>query len=105
MPEIGFFRSPGFYELLYGSTHERPVCPWLENGLYVAADGAVLPCCHIKDNARCAIGRVGEDMDIIGQNRRRMAGQLAAGQVPASCTGCALARQVAAANAAARRDA
>lgn len=95
--------SPGFYELLYGSAQGRPVCPWLENGLYVAADGAVVPCCHVKDTARYAIGRIGEDMDVIVQGRRRLAGQLAAGQVPMSCTGCALARGLAAASVAARR--
>ncbi|HEY5290742.1 MAG TPA: radical SAM protein [Burkholderiales bacterium] len=95
--------SSGFYELLYSSTHRRPVCPWLENGLYVAVDGAVLPCCHIKDSARYAIGRVGENMDVVGQLRWRLAGQLAAGQVPTTCTGCALARRVAAANVAAGR--
>ena len=94
--------GPGFYELLYGSTQGRALCPWLENGLYVGMDGAVVPCCHIKDSARHALGRVGEDMDAIGQRRRQLAGQLAAGQVPPTCAGCGLARQVAAANVAAR---
>lgn len=98
-------RNPGFYDRLYASTARRPVCPWLENGLYVGMDGVVVPCCYVKDSGRYGLGRVGDDMAIIGQRRGELARKLAAGQVPAGCTGCRLAHGLAAHATAARGSA
>lgn len=98
-------RQPGFYERLYASTGKKAACPWLENGLYVAQDGAVLPCCHVKDAARFALGHIAGDWSLIQTRRSAMAARLAAGQVPPACTGCRLAHGVAAANTAARKGA
>jgi len=95
-PEVGQLldargQTPGFYERLYSSTDGRPVCPWLENGVFLANDGSIASCCFIKDTDRFRIGRVGDSSDEIDFRRRQMSAQLAAGQVPPACAGCGVA--------------
>ncbi len=99
-PEVGQLldargRTPGFYERLYASTDGRPVCPWLENGIFLANDGSIASCCFIKDTDRFRLGRVGDRSEDIVLRRRQMSAQLAAGQVPPACAGCAVATHVA----------
>lgn len=86
---------PGFYERLYGSVGARAVCPWLENGLFLAQDGALNPCCFVKDSARFALGAVGMPLAQIAQRRRDLAATLAQGRVPPACEGCSTALRVA----------
>jgi hypothetical protein len=86
---------PGFYERLYGSVGTRVVCPWLENGLFLAQDGALNPCCFVKDSARFALGAVGMPLAQIAQRRQALAATLAQGRVPPACEGCSTALRVA----------
>jgi len=85
---------PGFYEMLYASTGGRNVCPWLENGLYVARDGVLLSCCFIKDSTRFALGNVESPSRQVLARRQDLADRLAIGETPGACTGCAVAEGI-----------
>ena len=86
--------SPGFYERLYSSVDPRRRCPWLENGIYVAAGGEFVPCCHAKDYAKDKLGDFGSGLDAALEARAAMRQSLAEGKTPPSCTGCAIARAI-----------
>lgn len=89
-------RSPvkGFYEEMSADWRAGSRrCPYLEDGLYVHRDGAVTACCMMKDTERHALGRLPETpVATLLERRQVMADQLAAGDVPEPCEGCALAR-------------
>ncbi len=89
-------QQPGFYERLYGRTAGQPVCPWLENGLFLSHDGALTPCCFVKDSQRFAIGHVNGSLENAERQRRALAGELAQGRIPKACEGCGTARSVSA---------
>jgi MoaA/NifB/PqqE/SkfB family radical SAM enzyme len=84
---------PGFYdELMADWRPGKRSCPWLEAGAFVGNDGRVTPCCMVKDE-RHALGRIGvDDPDAILARRRALKDQLAAGEIPAPCQGCELAK-------------
>lgn len=88
-------RQPGFYERLYASTQGRPVCPWLENGLFLGHDARLSACCFIKDSARFAFGDMDTPPAGIEAARRAMAATLAQGRMPPACQGCGTAQAVA----------
>jgi MoaA/NifB/PqqE/SkfB family radical SAM enzyme len=86
-PYRGFFD-----ELFHGFESGARLCPWLERGAFVTADGSVTPCCTIKDGERAGFGKLGPGT--AAQNdaaRRALADELAAGRTPAACEGCAIA--------------
>ncbi len=89
--------APGFFEALYASTAGRAVCPWLEQGLFLVQDGALAPCCFVKDTARHALGHGAAGLQAALAARAAMSNRLAAGEVPAACEGCPLAQGIAAA--------
>ena len=86
--------AAGFFDqLMAGWRPARRSCPWLDRALYVHNSGAVTACCMVKDTARHAFGRLGEDDPAaILAARQRMRGELARGVIPAPCAGCELAR-------------
>ncbi|NJD88673.1 MAG: radical SAM protein [Betaproteobacteria bacterium] len=86
---------PGFYELLYASVDTSVRCPWLENALYVATGGELVPCCHAKDYARDRLGDLGSGVEAALRKRAGLALQLRQGKIPPSCTGCAIAHRIA----------
>lgn len=72
-----------FYSRLFDGWSPADLsCPWLDRGLYVAADGSESPCCFVKRG---------------GADRGRLADALAAGTVPDPCAGCFVAEEVRAA--------
>jgi len=84
-PLRGFF--PDLYQDLQPGSRR---CPWLEHGAYVTAEGFVTPCCMIKDVAALALGKIGVDRLVkMAGGRDRMRQQIAAGQTPGPCQGCA----------------
>lgn len=88
-------RDPGFYEALLDTAGGPPTCPWLEQGLYVAADGTACSCCFIKDNARFGLGRAGEvPADELADRQAGMLAALRSGRSPPACVGCPTANQV-----------
>ena len=84
---------PGFYDELMASWRPgQKRCPWLDSGAFVGNDGRVTPCCMVKD-PRHALGTIGVDSaSAILARRDELRGQLAAGQIPAPCQGCELAK-------------
>ena len=86
--------SPGFYERLYSSVDTQRHCPWLENAIYVATGGELVPCCHAKDYARDKLGDVGSGLGAALEARAAMRRELAEGRIPRSCTGCPIARGI-----------
>ncbi|WP_077034539.1 radical SAM protein [Pelomonas sp. KK5] len=87
-------RVPGFYERLYASTAGQPRCPWLANGMFLAQDGHLNPCCFVKDSARDALARPGEALSVALERRAAMAAQLARGEMPPACEGCPMGQTI-----------
>lgn len=85
----------GFYERLYSSVDLRFQCPWLINGSYLATDGKMLACCHIKDYSTHTSGNIADGMEQAVLNRKSMQEQLNAGVIPSSCSGCSMAKNIA----------
>lgn len=82
-----------FYADLYRSTQNQ-TCPWLENGLYLAADGALMSCCFIKDSQQYSLGSAGEHWEQIAANRKALASQLTEGPTPPQCRHCGIAQKM-----------
>lgn len=89
----GTASTRGFFdELFAGFEPSRRVCPWLERGAFVTADGWVTPCCTIKDGEKAGMGKVGEATAAeLDAARRALATELGEGRTPAPCQGCAIA--------------
>jgi hypothetical protein len=89
----GTASTRGFFdELFAGFEPSRRVCPWLERGAFVTADGWVTPCCTIKDGEKAGFGKVGEATPAqLDAARRALAAELGEGRTPAPCQGCAIA--------------
>lgn len=86
-----------YFALFAGFDPARQSCPWLERGVYLAADGSVTGCCFMKD-PEDRLGRMNaDDPDRITERRRAMSAQLDAGEIPKACDGCSTARTIAAA--------
>ncbi|MEE4249365.1 MAG: radical SAM/SPASM domain-containing protein [Alcanivoracaceae bacterium] len=85
----------GFYERLYGSVDMRFQCPWLINGAYLATDGNVIPCCHIKDYERHALGNISDGIEPASTQRKSMQADLNRGRIPDACSGCMIAENIA----------
>lgn len=86
---------PSFYrELFDGWMPASRSCPWLANGLYVAADGSAVGCCYIKDTTRDRFGTV-NDTSTLWANRQAMQRELADGSIPRACRGCGIAESIA----------
>lgn len=82
-----------FYAELYRSAPPR-TCPWLENGLYLAADGSLVSCCFIKDTGQYAMGSAGDRWDLIAAHRETLSRQLKSGVVPSQCAHCGIAQKM-----------
>lgn len=92
-----------FYSELYNSI-KYPGCPWLQNGLYLAADGSVASCCFIKNTQHHGLGTP-KNPDISEQilakaieHRRHILQQLRNGAIPPQCSGCGIAKKMRQAN-------
>ncbi len=87
---IGPTAKVGFYRELYDYPGpKRNTCPWLEKGVYVAADGEMSPCPKIKESKSHSYGYVGApSLASMAATRNCMRGQLLRGEVPSSCAGC-----------------
>jgi len=70
----------------------RAGCRWLNEGVYLRANGSFTPCYFIKDHS---LGQV-EDLDLstVLENRWLLQDQLLAGQVPEPCSGCEVAETI-----------
>ena len=66
-------------------------CPWLENGLYLSANGIATSCCYVKDVHKNGYGPITEDMDKILESRAQLARRLALKDIPPQCKGCGIA--------------
>lgn len=87
---------PGFYAELYRSiVPEEPLCPWLQHGLYITADGTAVTCCFVKDTERFGLARYdGASLPLIAGRRRELAGALVSGSIPEQCVGCSLTKHI-----------
>lgn len=82
-----------FYSALYGSAR-TPTCPWLEQGLYMAADGSLTSCCFIKDTKQYRLGDAGDDWSLIARRREALLQSLKRGAIPQQCAHCGIARKM-----------
>ena len=85
----------GFYERLYGSVDMRFQCPWLINGAYLATDGKMVACCHIKDYERHTLGDISNGIESVAAGRQKMQTDLNNGKIPEACSGCMIAASIA----------
>ena len=88
--------TTGFYQELYAASQgDAGACPWLAQGLFVAADGRMASCCFQKDAGGNNFGRIGEvaAADVL-HKRRAIAENLRNGCPPPGCYGCAVARKI-----------
>ncbi|MGO8752645.1 MAG: glycosyltransferase [Thermoguttaceae bacterium] len=84
-----------FVEFFAGVTSGSPTCPWLEKGLYVAADGTAFACCFQKDTDRDGFGVFGHtSTEEILVRRGKSAEQLWRGTPPAGCEQCSIAANI-----------
>jgi radical SAM protein with 4Fe4S-binding SPASM domain len=92
--KLGLYqKQTNFYAELYRSAPPHS-CPWLENGLYVSADGALVSCCFIKDSKQYALGSAGDHWDMIATHRETLSRQLKNGLIPPQCTHCSIAQKM-----------
>ncbi len=79
-----------YYESLCES-QRNAACPFLAGGLYVRFDGAVFPCCFVKEESEI-LGHLerGQTLDDIwgGSARREVLEGLAVGRIPHCCRHC-----------------
>lgn len=69
-------------------------CRWPWDGIYLTADGALLPCCMVGTPDRATLGDAGTSLLAAwtGDTARTFRAQLASDAPPAICRGCALYR-------------
>jgi len=92
--KLGIYqKQTHFYSELYRSAAAH-TCPWLENGLYLAADGALVSCCFIKDTPQYALGSASDHWDLIATNRDILSQQLKNGSIPGQCRHCGIAQNM-----------
>ncbi|MGO8746316.1 MAG: radical SAM protein [Thermoguttaceae bacterium] len=84
-----------FEEFVADGTSGSATCPWLEKGLYVAADGTAVACCFQKDTDRDGLGVFGRtSTEEILARRGEWAEQLWRGILPAGCERCSIAANI-----------
>jgi MoaA/NifB/PqqE/SkfB family radical SAM enzyme len=84
-----FAQTPNFYTDLYTSVPPKtPTCPWLENALYLSADGSVNSCVFIKNSARDGLALFNNNLAELLDKRRRLLENLRSGVIPGQCQGC-----------------
>jgi Predicted Fe-S oxidoreductases len=82
-----------FYSALYGSVN-TPTCPWLERGLYLAADGSLTSCCFIKDTNQHRLGDAEDNWSLIASRREALLQALKSGAIPPQCNHCGIAHKM-----------
>jgi MoaA/NifB/PqqE/SkfB family radical SAM enzyme len=88
--------SSYYGRLFAGFDPASGTCPWLERGAYLNIEGGVTGCCFMKSPHR-VFGNVSIDSpEKIDARRQELANILRAGSVPSPCSGCEVARMVAA---------
>jgi MoaA/NifB/PqqE/SkfB family radical SAM enzyme len=84
-----------FYSDLYASVPpQQNACPWLENGLYISADGIATSCCYIKSGKENGYARITNSLNKILERRAELSGELQANKIPAQCQGCDIAHNI-----------
>lgn len=83
-PKIGFYK-----EFFADRPADLNICPWLERGTYISADGRMTPCCKIKDTAKLSYGEVADPASAgYYRTTAAMRADLHRGVIPPECTGC-----------------
>lgn len=82
-----------FYAELYGSAGMHR-CPWLDNGLYLAADGSIVSCCFIKNTQQYSMGSANDSWEQIATQRQILTQQLNTGKIPNQCQQCGIAQKM-----------
>jgi len=84
-----------FYSSLFSSIPEYiNACAWLENGLYIAADGVAASCCYVKNTQKDGYAPITTSLESILEQRAELSRQLGENKVPAQCQGCGIAYNV-----------
>jgi hypothetical protein len=69
-------------------------CAWLENGLYIAADGIAASCCFVKDTQKDGYTPVTTDLEKILEERADLSKKLRENEIPPQCKGCGIAHNI-----------
>jgi MoaA/NifB/PqqE/SkfB family radical SAM enzyme len=90
-----FNKERNFYSDLFSSVDSGSnTCAWLENGLFISANGIACSCCFTKDSRRDGLGQFENGFPTILEKRSEMLNKLKAGDMPSSCRGCGIARKI-----------
>lgn len=92
---FAFSQEKNFYSDLFSSVRRGSnTCAWLENGLYMSANGIACSCCFIKDSQRDGLGQFENNPPAILEKRSEMLNQLKTGRIPGPCKGCGVAQRM-----------
>lgn len=92
---FAFNKEGSFYSDLFSSIAPGSnTCAWLENGIFMSADGVACSCCFIKDSQRDGFGQFENNFPAILEKRSEMLNKLKTGDIPGPCRGCGIARRI-----------
>lgn len=84
-----------FYrELFSHNTPQQNTCSWLENGLYVTAEGIATSCSFTKDVRENGYGAITSNLEKILELRSELSRKLKENKIPSQCKGCGIAYNI-----------
>jgi len=84
LPRTGFYR-----DLQHSVAKPGVTCAWLENGLFISANGTACSCCFIKDANRDGFEKMNtENIAEIKRRRLSLLSTLRSGVLPGQCKDC-----------------
>lgn len=87
--------AKSFYSDLFSSVvPQSNACAWLENGLYISADGTANSCCFVKDSQKDGFSYIDDNLSQIIEQRSALSQKLTAGEMPNQCKSCGIAKNI-----------
>lgn len=84
-----------FYSKLFShTTPQQNTCSWLENGLYVTAEGIATSCSFTKDVRENGYGTITNNLEKILEMRAELSNKLKENKIPPQCKGCGIAHNI-----------
>lgn len=83
-----------FSELFSQSNQKNDTCPWLENGLYISAEGIATSCCFTKNIKEDGYASIENNLEKILKLRAFLSERFKEKKPPRQCKGCGIARNI-----------